>query len=87
VARQRDDQREALSASAFALARIQPPAYLVKFLRRHLMLTQREFSVLVGVQQETIGRWEKGFFRPLPRHVRKLHALLDTLQTKQSGRA
>jgi DNA-binding transcriptional regulator YiaG len=36
----------------------------IQALRRHLGLTQREFSRRLGTRQQTISEWETGMYRP-----------------------
>jgi DNA-binding transcriptional regulator YiaG len=36
----------------------------VQALRRHLGLTQSEFSEQLGTRQQTISEWETGMYRP-----------------------
>jgi DNA-binding transcriptional regulator YiaG len=36
----------------------------IQALRRHLGLTQREFSARLGTRQQTISEWETGMYRP-----------------------
>jgi DNA-binding transcriptional regulator YiaG len=36
----------------------------VQALRRHLGLTQSEFSARLGTRQQTISEWETGMYRP-----------------------
>ncbi len=36
----------------------------VQALRRHLGLTQQEFSDRLGTRQQTISEWETGMYRP-----------------------
>jgi DNA-binding transcriptional regulator YiaG len=36
----------------------------VQALRRHLGLTQQEFSRRLGTRQQTISEWETGMYRP-----------------------
>ncbi len=38
--------------------------YSVQALRRHLGLTQSEFSEQLGTRQQTISEWETGVYRP-----------------------
>ena len=37
---------------------------LVQALRRHMGLTQREFSERLGTRQQTVSEWETGMYRP-----------------------
>jgi DNA-binding transcriptional regulator YiaG len=36
----------------------------IQALRRHLGLTQSEFSLKLGTRQQTISEWETGMYRP-----------------------
>jgi DNA-binding transcriptional regulator YiaG len=36
----------------------------VQALRKHLGLTQSEFSATLGTRQQTISEWETGMYRP-----------------------
>jgi DNA-binding transcriptional regulator YiaG len=36
----------------------------IQALRRHLGLTQQEFSARLGTRQQTISEWETGMYRP-----------------------
>jgi DNA-binding transcriptional regulator YiaG len=36
----------------------------IQALRRHLGLTQSEFSARLGTRQQTISEWETGMYRP-----------------------
>ena len=36
----------------------------IQALRRHLGLTQTEFSEQLGTRQQTISEWETGMYRP-----------------------
>jgi DNA-binding transcriptional regulator YiaG len=36
----------------------------IQALRRHLGLTQREFSDRLGTRQQTISEWETGMYQP-----------------------
>ena len=36
----------------------------IQALRRHLGLTQREFSHRLGTRQQTISEWETGIYQP-----------------------
>jgi len=36
----------------------------IQALRRHLGLSQREFSDRLGTRQQTISEWETGMYRP-----------------------
>jgi DNA-binding transcriptional regulator YiaG len=36
----------------------------IQALRRHLGLTQQEFSRRLGTRQQTISEWETGMYRP-----------------------
>lgn len=36
----------------------------IQALRRHMGMTQREFSDWLGTRQQTISEWETGMYRP-----------------------
>lgn len=39
-------------------------AELVRELRRHLAMTQREFATELNARQQTVSEWETGRYRP-----------------------
>jgi DNA-binding XRE family transcriptional regulator len=39
-------------------------AYSIRNLRRHLEMTQQEMSEELGVRQQTISDWERGYHQP-----------------------
>lgn len=39
-------------------------AELVRRLRRHLAMTQREFATELNARQQTVSEWETGRYRP-----------------------
>lgn len=47
-------------------------AKLIRNLREKLILTQTEFSELLGVSYITVCRWEKGIFEPTMKIKRKI---------------
>lgn len=44
----------------------------IKKLRNKLILTQTEFSKILGISFATVNRWEKGKFKPTIKLKRKL---------------
>lgn len=36
----------------------------IQALRRHLKLTQRELSEILGTRQQTVSEWETGMYKP-----------------------
>ncbi len=44
----------------------------IKELRKRLGLTQKAMAQKLGVDYHTIGRWEKGWYRPSPLALGKL---------------
>lgn len=54
----------------------------VRALRDFLGMTQEEMGETLGVAELTIRRWEKGYFKPSPLALEKLHQLRDSLLEK-----
>ena len=52
----------------------------IKALRMKMLLTQREFAVLLGVSFETVNRWENGKYEPTMRIKRQLSELFKKYQ-------
>lgn len=62
---------------------------LVKWLRRHLGLTQQQLAREIGVTFATVNSWENGKRSPLPFLVKRLMEIkdkLDATQRKGKGR-
>ncbi len=49
----------------------------IKELRRRKLLTQKELSAAIGVQYQTVQRWENGTRYPRPAQLRNLCEVLD----------
>lgn len=49
----------------------------VQALRRHLGLTQQEFSERLGTRQQTISEWETGQYRPRGTSARLLSLVAE----------
>jgi DNA-binding transcriptional regulator YiaG len=47
-----------------SVKRLQWDSRRIQALRRHLGLTQREFSRRLGTRQQTISEWETGMYQP-----------------------
>lgn len=48
----------------------------LKALRKRNLLTQQELAALIGVQYQTVQRWENGTRYPRPAQLRKLCEVL-----------
>lgn len=59
--------------------RLQWDGEKIQALRRHLKMTQSEFSLKLGTRQQTISEWETGMYRP-----RGTSATLLTLVAEQT---
>lgn len=49
----------------------------VRALREHLDMTQQEMSEELGVRQQTISDWERGYHRPRGGMVRLLNIIAE----------
>jgi len=52
-------------------------AALVRRLRRHLDLTQREFAAELNARQQTVSEWETGHYRPRGPSARLLSLIAE----------
>jgi DNA-binding transcriptional regulator YiaG len=59
--------------------RLQWDGEKIQALRRHLKMTQNEFSLKLGTRQQTISEWETGMYQP-----RGTSAMLLTLVAEQA---
>ena len=68
-------QREPLEAPPEEVKKARFSPRLMKSLRKHLGVTQREMAILAGVTVGAIYQWEKGIFEPRGEKKRVLVAL------------
>ena len=52
-------------------------ADLVRQLRRHLAMTQREFATELNARQQTVSEWETGRYRPRGPSARLLTVIAE----------
>ena len=62
--------------------RVQMEAAEIKELRMRLGWVQLKMATELGVQVLTVRRWEKGYFKPSPLALNRLHQLRDSLLEK-----
>lgn len=54
-----------------------PIHYRLQMLRGCSGYTQKEFAALVGVTQNCISKWERGFSQPFSKNLMKIVQILD----------
>ncbi len=54
----------------------------VQALRRHLGLTQTEFSEQLGTRQQTISEWETGMYKPRGASAKLLSVIAEKARFK-----
>ena len=54
----------------------------VQALRRHLGLTQNEFSEQLGTRQQTISEWETGMYKPRGASAKLLSMIAEKAKFK-----